>query len=359
MVSGTKIIMIGEIGTDADEAIAAILACYAVRAGHMNLLAFVGNHVQSLRRAQNAKQIFTALGLADVPVGMGERGFGSTSQECEEDPRFLAHATKLGLGRSVLQWTLQHSEDQSVTLALNSGFTDATWLWMDDASLFLRKVKRVVIMGGIKMEGGTPKLSSEGFLVPSIGKGGAANNNFDPGSTQHLYDAMQRNGVPIVITTRFAAYGCKMPFGVFGAMTESGSAIGARIGESQRERIQELWLKANAPVASFQRGDLPERCDRTWFVNTFCDGRDPGEANILPYMAEVAWYDPINLIASSDELRTRFFNPYTVEVKGVKHEVIGLSEADHCISSPEELRRYMADGVIEALRLGQTPIPVV
>ncbi len=354
----TKVIMIGEIGTDADEAIAAILACHAVRERHIELLAFVGNHVKSLQRAQNAKQIFSALGLGDVPVGMGERGFGSTSQECEEDPRFLAQTTKIGHGRPLLQWTLKQSPDHSVVLALNSGFTDAVWLWMDDPGLFLRKVCQVVIMGGIEMDGDHPRLSSEGFLVPSIGKGGAANNNFDPGSTQHLYDAMQRYGVPTITTTRFAAYGCKMPFGVFGAMGESGNAIGVRIGETQEERIRELWMKANAPFGSFERGDLPARCDRTWFVSTFCGGRDPGANDVLAYMAEVAWYDPMNLVASSDELRERFYDPYHIEVKDVVHQVIGLTASNHGIRDKAGLRQFMSNGVTEALRLGQTPISV-
>lgn len=357
-VEPTKIVMIGEIGTDADEAIAAILACHAVRERYIDLLAFVGNHVQSLLRAQNAKQIFTALGLGDVPVGMGERGFGSTSQECEQDPRFLAQPTRIGHGRPLLRWTLEQSADHSVTLVLNSGFTDAVWLWMDDPGLFLSKVQEVVIMGGIEMDGKLPKLSAEGFLVPSIGKGGAANNNFDPSSTLHLYDALQRRGVPTVITTRFAAYGCKMPFGVFATMAESGNAIGARVGEAQRERIQELWMKSNAPTGSFERGDLPARCDRAWFVNTFCAGRDPGADDILPYMAEVAWYDPMNLIASSRQLRQQFYKPYQVEVGGVMHQVIGLTEAKHGVSDPQGLRMFMGEGVTEALRLGQTPIPV-
>jgi len=350
--------MVGEIGTDADEAAAAIIACYAVREGWFELLAFVGNHIRSLERAENAKQIFTALGLGDVPVGMGERGFGSSSVLSEDDPRYLAHPTKIGHGRTVLKWTLEHSEDNSVVLVLNSGFTDAVWLWMDDPGLFLRKVCRVVIMGGIEMDGDLPKLSAEGFLVPNIGKGGAANNNFDPGATLHIYDAMQRHGVPMIVTTRFAAYGCKMPYSIFEAMGATGSPIGARINEQQATRLRELWTKANADIGSFERGDLPARCDRNWFVNTFCDGRDPGEDDVLLYMAEVAWYDPMNLIASSDELRARFFQPYRIEVKGTTHLVIGLTAQDHGVADPDGLRGFMSHSVTGALSLGQTPIPV-
>lgn len=353
--SATKLIGIGEIGTDADEIVATILACQAVREGYLEVLAFIANHVKSLERARNAKQIFMALGQGDTPVGMGERGFGSSSVECEEDPRYLAHPTRIGHGRVLLKWTLEHAEDNSVVLALNSGFTDAVWLWMDDPGLFLRKVRRVVLMSGIQMDGDHPRLSDEGFLVPSIGKGGAANNNFDPGSTMHLFDAMQRHNVPMTITTRFAAYGCMMPYSIFDAMAKTGSPIGVRLYEQQATRLRELWAKANAEVGSFERGDLPARCDRNWFMSTFCGGRDPGDDDVLPYMAEVAWYDPMNYIASSDELRAEFYRPYELEMSGATHQVIGLTQQNHGVIDPPALRQFMAHSVIETLRLGQTP----
>ena len=120
----------------------------------------------------------------------------------------------------------------------------------------------------------------------------------------------------------------------------------------------QLWMKANAPAGSFERGDLPERCNRQWFIKTFCGGSDPGGGNVLDHIAEVAWYDPINLIASVEGLCSQFFVPTTVEVKGASHQVIGLSETNTGVRSPKELRQFMRHGVAEALRLGQTPIPV-
>jgi len=350
--------MVGEIGTDADEAAALMLGCYATRMGHMELLSFIGNHVRAKERARNAKQILTALGLGDVPVGMGERGFGTSSEECESNPRFLSHPTKIGLGRDVLKWTLENADKKSVVLALNSGFTDAVWLWMDNPGLFLNKVKQVVIMGGIEMEGEFPRLNDEGFFLPSIGKGGAANNNFDRGSTLHLYQLVQEFGIPTIITTRFAAYGCKLPFAIFDEMSRTGNPIGKRVANIQKDRLRELWGKANAPKGHPARGDLPARCDRTWFTNTFCGSNDPGDDDVVNHLAEVAWYDPMNLIAGIGILREQFYDPYIIKVKDVQHMVIGLSAANHGVRDEEALRRYMWDGVLQALSLGQSPIPV-
>lgn len=354
----TQVVMIGEFGTDVDEAIAIVLACQAMRDGDMDLLSFVGNHVEAEYRARNAKRTLTALGQGDVPVGMGERGFGTSSTECEKDPQFLSHPAKIGLGRDVLKWTLQHAEDNSIVLALNSGFTDAVWLWMDDSALFLQKVRRVVIMGGIEMDGDHPKLSHQGFLVPAIGKNGAANNNFDEGSTLHLYHLVQKHGIPTIITTRHASYGCRVSFEVFEEMAHTGSPIGQRLAAIQYDRLRELWAKANAPVGHPLRGDLPARCDRSWFTKTFCDGSDPGEDDIVGCLAAVAWYDPLNMIAGIDSLHGRFFDPYNIEVNGTTHQVIGLTEADHGLRDPDALLQYMRQGVLRALRLGQTPLPL-
>lgn len=357
----TPMVITGEIGTDVDEAAAAVLGCHATREGVMELLAFVGNHVQAKQRARNAKQILTALGLGDVPVGMGEKGFGTSSQECENDPRFLSHPAKIGHGRSVLKWALENADDEdgpSVTLVLNSGFTDATWLWMDDPGLFLRKVRRVVIMGGIEMDGDKPKLSPEGYFLPSIGKGGAANNNFDKGSTLLLHHVVQEHRIPTTITTRFAAYGCKLPFRVFDEMCQTGNQIGIRLAEIQKDRFRELWGKANAPEGHPARGDLPPRCDRAWFIGAFCGGNDPGDDDVTRHIVEVAWYDPLNLIAGVDALHQQFFDPYVIEVNGVHHEIIGLTQSNHGVRDPAALQRYMRDGVLQALKLGQTPLPV-
>lgn len=353
-----QVVMIGEFGTDVDEAAAAILACSLVRSRHMELLSFVGNHVHALQRARNAKLILTALGLGDVPVGKGEMGFGSTSQECENNPLFLSSRTKIELGREVLTRTLKSAEDNSVVLALNSGFTDAVWLWMNDPSLFLRKVKRVVIMGGVEMEGNRPRLNEEGYFMPSIGKGGAANNNFDRGSTRHLYHLVQEHRIPTIITTRFAAYGCTVPFEIFNEMSQTGNPIGEHLATIQKDRFRELWGKANALEGHPNRGDLPARCDRNWFITTFCGGTDPSDNDIADYIVEVAWYDPINLLAGVDALHEQFFNPYEITVNDTAHQVIGLSAVNDGIRNAAALRDFMRDSVLNALRAGQMPLSV-
>jgi len=355
----TKIIMMGEYGTDPDEALSVILACWLVQMGYIELLAFIGNHVHALRRAQAAKYVLNRNGLPHVPVGMGERGFGSTSKEVEDNPLFLAPATQIQHGRPLLKWTLEHSEDNSVVLVLNSGMTDAVWLLMDDPDLFLRKVRKVVVMGGLEMEGDEPKLTNEGFIIPSLGPNGAANNCFDPGATLHLYDFLQRHGVETLTTTRFMAYGAMIPFDIYRQLAATQNTVGIRLDEHQRAAIDGLWKRANAPVGSEERGSLPARCDRAWFVGRFCGGVDPGipaTGDIVPFIAEVALYDPMNLVAACDELAAEHYDIDYVEVNGIRHGLIGRSERQHGVRNPDAMRHLLIGGMVEALRHGSMPI---
>jgi hypothetical protein len=262
----------------------------------------------------------------------------------------------------LLRWTLEHAEDHSVVLVLNSGFTDAVWLWMDAPDLFKQKVKRVVVMGGIEVgEDGLPRTSREGFLLPSLGEGGAANNCFDPGAALHLYDLLQRHDIPVVITTRYAAYGCMMPFGIYDELAGTGHIIGQRLDMHQRVAIKGLWKRANADPGSEDRGSLQPDRDRAWFVNRFC-GVDPpisGQGNIIPYMAAVALYDPMNLIAAVPELLHRFYRPFVVAGRGSDAKgraVIGLTEQNHGVYDEHGLRQFMLEGMAGALRLGMTPM---
>lgn len=358
-----NVVMMGEYGTDPDEVLSLILASWMVRKGYINLLAVIGNHEHALMRAQNAKFVLNELALPYVSVGMGERGFGATSKDTESNPLFLAPTHQLQRGRHLLRWTLEQAEDKSVVLVLNSGFTDAVWLWMDAPDLFKQKVRQVVIMGGIEVDGTAPRLNGEGFLVPSLGVSGAANNCFDPGATLHLYDLLQRHGIPAVITTRYAAYGCMMPFSVYDTLAGTNHTIGQRLDMHQRAAIDGLWKRVHAPVGSEERGSLPADRDRAWFVSRFCGGIDPpvgGQGDIVPFMAAVALYDPMNLIAAVPELLGRFYDPLEVRVEcrgtSTTYQVVGITQELHGVAHEHGLRRFMQKGMVGALELGRQPI---
>ena len=59
-----------------------------------------------------------------------------------------------------------------------------------------------------------------------------------------------------------------------------------------------------------RRRGLPARCDKTWFCTTFCSGsgiHKEGTESIWKYVRNFNMYDPMALLASSPQLRFRFF----------------------------------------------------
>jgi inosine-uridine nucleoside N-ribohydrolase len=358
--------MMGEYGTDPDEILSLIIAAALTNQGLLDLLAVVGNHAPALQRARQAKSTLSSVGLSDIPVGMGEAGFSASNTNHETDPRSLAPPTQIQRGRDMLRWTLEQSDDHSVALVLNSGFTDAIWLLLDHTDLFLQKVKSVVVMSGIVTEGGRPKLDEYGFMVPSLGKGGAANNCFDPGATRHLFDAMQRHGVPMTVTTRHAAYQVKLPFRLFTELAATGHPVGIKLNDSQTASINGLWQKVNAPAGSNLRDTLPTDRDATWFGSTFCNGVVPpisANDDVAPFIKWITLYDPLNTIAAIPSLVDRYFRPYILEAVSrrgqsgrptVNHQIIGLTPQDHGIRDAHGLRALMNTHLVHSLRDSMT-----
>ena len=105
--------------------------------------------------------------------------------------------------------SLESCSDQSVALVLLSGLTDAWLVLHDHRDLFKQKVSRVVIMGGVEVEGEKGqeivKRDERGFMIPDK----AQNNTFDFDAAQKLYRTLQEEGVPMTVVTRWAAYAAK------------------------------------------------------------------------------------------------------------------------------------------------------
>ncbi len=355
-MSPTAAIVMGEYGTDPDEILSLILATRLCNLNYLDLTAVVGNHHPAKARAMQAKATLRDLGFGHVPVGMGEAGFSASGPGHETDPRFLSVPTQIQHGRDMLRWTLEQAEDNSVVLVLNSGFTDAVWLWLDRPDLFLQKIQRVIIMGGVETQGNQPRLSSEGHLVPSLGRGGAANNCFDPGATLHLFDALQRHGVPMVITIRHAAYQAKLPFRLFQDLADTGHPIGVKLNERQNASINGLWHKVNAPAGSEVRGTLPVDRNVTWFASTFCDGELPpisAAEDVTPYIRWITLYDPLNMIAAIPALSEQYYTPHRLEVQSqrglVAHDIIGLTAQMHGVTDPDGLREFIRVALTQSL----------
>ena len=70
--------------------------------------------------------------------------------------------------------------------------------------------------------------------------------------------------------------------------------------------------------------ELPDRCDRSWFVQTFMGG--PSEQNenaneeddVWPFIKAFNMYDPLCCIAALEE-NEKFFRFHKVTIEGAEH----------------------------------------
>lgn len=180
------------------------------------------------------------------------------------------------------------------------------------------------------------------MLVPDT----ANNNTFDMDAAKFFHKRCQELGIPLVIVTRWAAYAAKVPVSCYNELASNGSWIGCRLRNAQRASIENLWARAASPSGSESRHGLPDRCDRAWFLNTFCAGVDaPGRGpsdTIWDLIAGFMQYDTVATLASIPILRDRFFTPCNVPgLHGVVHKVIGRTEQDHNIKSTEALSKFL------------------
>ena len=227
-----------------------------------------------------------------------------------------------------------------LTIVITSSMKDIAIFVRDNPSLFASKTREVVVMGGCKpvpIEDSKTMLAMASSDAASIGSGGvgqysasniwsnlatmecepdsAHNNTFDPAASEFFYSQCQKMNITLTVVSRYAAYAAKMPRSVYDDLALTGSSIGWRLRNSQRASIDQLWQRACSPDPAVRKG-LPPRCDRKWFINTFCGGEDDSSR----CCADTAWdlvtgfmqYDTIALLAAVPAIREKYFAPFVM-----------------------------------------------
>ena len=202
-----------------------------------------------------------------------------------------------------------------------------------------------------------PSLTSLGSLMPDS----ANNNTFDMASAKKFYLHVQRLGLRLTILTRFAAYAAPVARSVYDSMAETGSPVATRLKRVQRSSIEDLW-KRSCGTGTEQRRGLPDRCDRTWFCNTFCNGEGTARTrddSIWDLVSRFNVYDPLTLLAAVPHLAWVFFAPEAPlppVVGGCDPvRVIGLSESESGLKfPPERLMRFLTEALYGGIKLSNT-----
>ena len=124
------------------------------------------------------------------------------------------------------------------------------------------------------------------FLLPDQS---AQNHKFDQASASFVFRRCQELGVRLVVLARSSAYAASVPAFIYDELATIGHPIALRLRNSQYKSISSLWQRASLPHGDANRLGLPDRCDRDWFAETFCDGTDltgiNNETPIWPFVA--------------------------------------------------------------------------
>eukprot|EP00930_Biecheleria_cincta_P092740 TRINITY_DN8275_c0_g4_i1.p1 TRINITY_DN8275_c0_g4~~TRINITY_DN8275_c0_g4_i1.p1 ORF type:complete len:802 (-),score=104.89 TRINITY_DN8275_c0_g4_i1:41-2335(-) len=354
----TCIIAISDPGQDLDDEMAFIMMRALVEEGLIDLRGIVTTLCPSFDRARLCVGTLNLLGLSRVPVGIGTDG-GDTDGKHSAAP-FQNNASSYMPGKnSEASMTLEPgprlmhrlyaaAQPKSITLLIIASLKDAAIFIRDNEELFVEKTKEVVIQGGVAE---LPPAKGQ-FMEPDTSN----NLTFDTKSSTYLYRRCQELGVRLILCSRWAAYAAKMPRGTYDELAELGSSIGRRLRNAQRESIEQLWARAAVGADDPSRKGLPPRCDRTWFINTFCGGND----DPIRTAADPVWdlvdgfmqYDTMALFAAVPELRGEFYEPVKVKVGKTEHLVIGVSQDKPNLFEPKDaLMNYLFNGFRKGVTL--------
>jgi len=334
--------------------LAKILLNSLARRGLVECYGFISNLSPAKERARLARGTLDQLGMTSIPVAIGADMISSTSGSYEFKAPYMADIdTVKENGVALFVEILEGLEEGiTTTLVCLSGLTDAWELLQNNKALFKAKIGRVVIMGGVQVEGDDVKLDADGFMMPD----NAQNNMYDVASSQKLYRELQKECIPMTIVTRWAAYAAKLPFTVYDSMAETGHPVGVKLAGTQRHSLEHLWKRACFPEGDPGREGLPPRCDKPWFCKTFLGGlgvdRD-GSESIWDLASMFQAYDPLALVAAVHAVRARFLRPTLVNVKGTEgtasHEILGMNEKNHGVHNSGGLADVLHQSLLEGL----------
>lgn len=179
------------------------------------------------------------------------------------------------------------------------------------------------------------------------------NFKFDIDAANFVFERCQSLGVSLIVLTRSAAYATSVPAFIYDELGALGHPIAIRLRESQLKAISALWRRVTLPIGHKDRDELPARCDRAWFSQTFCSGANldavAGEQSVWPYITSLVMYDPITLLAAHPMTLQAFFEVDIHTVGGVQHIIVGPSDEKPGVRDPHKVRSFVINALVYGL----------
>lgn len=231
-----------------------------------------------------------------------------------------------------------------VTLVMTASCTEVAVFAKTYPNIFREKTQKLIMMGGALIASEKAARGDDSMIVEYTGNlvlvpdPAAQNNRLDMESSKDVFRIAQEQSVPIIALSRFLAKACCVPRVMFEALDSHGGALGRRIFQSEKESIEELWRRACA-TGEDRRGLAP-RCNREWFVQTFCHGQ-PDDEDIWSSMQSINIYNALGICAALPMVVERFLTATPVSVRSAMHYVVGLSKASPGVKFPNDVRRML------------------
>eukprot|EP00929_Paragymnodinium_shiwhaense_P014537 TRINITY_DN122459_c0_g1_i1.p1 TRINITY_DN122459_c0_g1~~TRINITY_DN122459_c0_g1_i1.p1 ORF type:complete len:388 (+),score=67.27 TRINITY_DN122459_c0_g1_i1:84-1247(+) len=332
-------------GEDLDDEMSIILLTCFEQRGLLSLRGIVTTLAPSELRARLTRGILDELGMRHIPVAKGSDG-GSEGKNTAFHRHPCMAKRKIPLDSDdLLLNVFGEVPMRSLILFINASLKDAADFMSSHEDLFVEKVRTVVVMGGVQEF----DPSDEGSLLkPDT----AHNNKFDSQASSFFYKRCQERGVPLVVVTRNTAYACQVPKSIYDDLAATGSRIGKHLQEVQQETMERLWRRSCAEAKAPEREGLPARCDKKWFLETFCSAADTDRTasdSCWDLVKSFNMYDPLAIIGGVPMLAEQFFDFECKLYAHVTHRVAGVSKAKHGVRDPQGLQAFLIEALKEGL----------
>mmetsp|Transcript_23604 Transcript_23604/g.79302 ORF Transcript_23604/g.79302 Transcript_23604/m.79302 type:complete len:1055 (-) Transcript_23604:26-3190(-) len=317
----TSLVFITDPGPDPDDIKALLVAAALHKAGKANLLAVVANGggQQVRHRARLARALLNHMHLDEVRVGVGSPGKDAMPEPHEYRLEGFEHVddSTIENGHELLLQLLGSAPDKSLAFILISSLRDMADLMSEAPGLVLEKVASVHIMGGLQRD------TLTGSLVPDTSQ----NNSFDMHAAEIAYGFCMDRGLPMTVISRHAVP--RLPMQLARSFAErTPCPVMHYLADAQFKGLEGLWRRLCA-------GELPARCTKTWYAETFC-GKEPGseEARAFEDLSSdtpigcrldghVKPYDVLALMTALPLTAPLFAAAAeVVEVRGVRHRLL-------------------------------------
>lgn len=344
-----QLLVITDPGKDQDDEVMLILLASMLKSKRVDRAVVIANLLPSLTRARLAKGTLELLGV-DIPVGYGK---SVVSEDSEQDVsldriEYLSSLDTIYNGQDLIIRALEDADKTSISLLVVAGMTDIAECLKAHEETFKEKVRNVVLMSGVDSEFyRSSKQSTSCFLRPDS----AANNQIDFPAASFTFSILQKLNIPTRILTRHAAYGCKFQRNFFDEMAATGHPVGRQLKASLKARLKSLWSRVVLPAEHPLRQGLPSRCDKSWFLSTFCDSENKRLSSfdsVWPLIKWINLYDPLALVASDDRLFEEYFDA-CVPNPQCNLQVVGIDSTLTGVKDPVGLQTFVKATIISQL----------